>query len=115
VGTVPSHAAEPGSISAQDNALSTGREGTENTPASALPLPTSTSTPFDVARPPAPVSTYPRLRLQGIFYRQGDPFVIINSQTLTLGDQVDEVTIMDITPDSVVLRWKGETKTLTLR
>ena len=62
-----------------------------------------------------PPTDYPRLRLQGIFHRQGDPFVIINSQTLGVGDNVEGVTVTKITPESVSLRWKDQLKTLTLR
>jgi hypothetical protein len=72
-----------------------------------------TTTPKEVR--PDTSTDYPKLRLQGIFHRQGDAFVIINSQTLAVGDKVEGVTVTKITRDSVSLRWEDHLKTLTLR
>lgn len=76
---------------------------------------TAATTPLLDAGSSVEIATYPSLRLQGIFYRQSRPSVIINSQTLEVGDLVEGVTVTDITPSSVTLQWRGQTKTLTLR
>ena len=97
-----------------------GATGTETSP---------TSTPADsapgtapaavaaAAQPLAPVSpgpAFPKLKLQGIFYRPTNPSVVINAQTLYRGETIQQARVIEITQKSATLLWEGETKVLTL-
>jgi hypothetical protein len=58
---------------------------------------------------------FPPLRLQTIYYRPGNPSVMINSKILFISDEVSGVTVADISPSSVTLVLSGQTNVLTLR
>lgn len=64
--------------------------------------------------PGAPVQ-FPPLRLQSIYYRPADPSVMINGKTLYVSDEINGVTVVDISPSSVTLVLSGRTNILTLR
>ena len=66
------------------------------------------------AKPKVPV-TFPPLKIQGIIYREAQPFAIINGYSYTIGDQVGGVMVRAIDRSSVVLELAGEMKLLTLR
>jgi hypothetical protein len=70
-----------------------------------------------VAQPipnPAPVASFPELKLQGIYYRPANPSVVINTKTLYRGDKIQQAQVTQITKDSVTVVWHGETKVLTM-
>jgi len=48
------------------------------------------------------------VKVQGVFYRRANSSVIINGQTLGIGDRINEVEVMSISPTSVVLMFQGE-------
>jgi hypothetical protein len=80
--------------------------------------PTTESTPAkaslnQTAEPSIP--EFPALKLQAIFYRESNPSVMINSETLFQGDVIDQVQITRITRTGVTLKWKNQTKELSLR
>ena len=69
--------------------------------------------------PPAVVETsapapkpFPNLKLQGIFFSSNNPKVIINGQTIGVGDLVEGVRVTKIRADKVVLEYNGETREL---
>jgi Type II secretion system protein B len=78
------------------------------------PLPSSVAHADPLPSTPVPPQ-FPQLRFQGVFYRPSRPSVMINSKTYYQGDVVEEVEVVGITRDRVTLRWRGETKVLTLR
>jgi hypothetical protein len=84
--------------------------------------PASQSSPFPsvTASKPSPAANngpvrFPPLRLQSIYYRPGNPSVMINGKTLFISDEVSGVTVADISPSSVTLVLSGQTNVLTLR
>lgn len=109
--TTPQELSPPASM----ESVVAAREPDPPAPEPDLAEATAATTPPLDAGSSVEIATYPSLRLQGIFYRQSRPSVIINSQTLEVGDLVEGVTVTDITPSSVTLQWRGQTKTLTLR
>jgi hypothetical protein len=58
---------------------------------------------------------FPTLKLQGIYYRMSNPTVLINGQTLTVGDSIEGARIVKIERQGVVLEMGGQKKELTLR
>lgn len=98
-----------------------------------VPPPTTTA-PVDTARvatpaPPvtAPIITagsvvqpagprpFPELRLQGIYYRLRDPSVMINGQTLEIGDLVGDARVIRIERKEVTLELDGQQEVLRLQ
>jgi len=78
-------------------------------------LPSSSDTPVEPAAPlTPPPPTFPNLKLQALFYRPRNPSVVINSQTLRVGQSVDGVKILSIGSQAVKVQWKGETRELVL-
>ena len=80
----------------------------------AAAVPRTTSTSQSAAAPRGAVP-FPPLRLQSIFYRTGNPSVMINGKTLFVGDEINGVLIADIQPSNVTLVLSGQTNVLTLR
>ena len=80
------------------------------------PSPAVASTPPPA--PPAPVAeaptSFPPLKLQGIFYRPSKPSALINRQTVFVGEHVDGAEVVAIAPQRVTVRWRGQTRVLTL-
>lgn len=68
--------------------------------------------PARVAEPLPPSADFPALKLQGVFYRISKPSVLINGQTLYVGDLVGDVKVVKIERQSVTVEWKGQQKTL---
>ena len=54
-------------------------------------------------------------KLQGIFYRPGDPSAVVNSTTVFVGDLIANARVKAIDKQSVTLDCSGEIKVLTLR
>lgn len=91
-------------------------------PVSAPAVPIARETVAPAVATPAPVPAvaavpvkFPTLRLQSIFYRPSNPSVMINGKTLFITDEIQGVTIADISPASVTLVLSGQTNILTLR
>jgi hypothetical protein len=66
--------------------------------------------------PPKPVEeSWPSgLKLKGIFYNRFNPHVLINSDTLRVGETVKGVRVLKIDQDKVTLEWNGRTKILMM-
>jgi hypothetical protein len=114
---VPKSATPPGAIAAKEP---TAAPETAPAPKPAAP---QRSSPFPTVVAPKPLSAsanngsvkFPPLRLQTIYYRPGNPSVMINSKILFISDEVSGVTVADISPSSVTLVLSGQTNVLTLR
>lgn len=63
--------------------------------------------------PPAPPA-FPPLKLRGIFYRRTNPTALINGETVSDGDMVDEVKVVKIDRESVSVEWRGQQRVLRL-
>jgi hypothetical protein len=63
---------------------------------------------------PAKPAVFPKMKMQGIIYREACPFVIINGASYTVGDQCGDVLVRAIDRESVMLEMAGEVKVLTL-
>jgi hypothetical protein len=61
------------------------------------------------------VPKFPALKLQGLIWHPQRPSVVINGKSLFVGEKVEQARVMAITPDSVMVVWKGEQQVLTLR
>lgn len=73
----------------------------------AAPLP-------EPVKPKAPV-VFPVLKMQGVIFRETEPYAIINGQSYAVGDRLGEVTVKSIDRTGVVLELSGELKMLTLK
>ena len=94
---------------------------TPTTPAAPHQTEVSTSQPVVTNQPTntvpaAPVEkAEPEFRLNGIIYSVVRPSAIVNHRTVSVGDHVDGATVVWITPTSVTLQIKGQSKTYELR
>lgn len=61
---------------------------------------------------PAPTNPPPP-KLKAIFYRPSDPWAMIHSKTVRIGDRYGQARVIAITPDSVILVSDGQTNVLT--
>ena len=69
----------------------------------------------DAPPPEPPVNSgFENLKLQGIFFSNTNPSATINNRTLTPGEEIQGVKLVSITPKTVTLEYRGETKTLSL-
>jgi hypothetical protein len=66
------------------------------------------------AAPPVPKPEFPTLKLQGIFFRQSNPSVLINGKTLRTGERIEGVRIIKIERDNVTLEWSGQTRVVMM-
>lgn len=66
--------------------------------------------PRGPSAPPAKPS--PAFKLQGLFYRQGQPFALINGKTVGVGGNVNGAKVVSIGPRRVLLEFKGRPKEL---
>jgi hypothetical protein len=73
-----------------------------------------TIAPGPVAQPAGP-RPFPELKLQGIYYRLRDPSVMINGQTLEIGDLVEDARVIRIERKEVTLELDGQQKVLRLQ
>jgi len=60
---------------------------------------------------PAP---FPKLKLQGIYFRRTNPSVLINGRTLFVGDRVDGARVVTVDRQTVTMEFSGQTNLLTL-
>ena len=91
---------------------------------SAPPVPTGTVTeivttekikpvPVDT-QPPGSFASFPKLKLQGIYFRRTNPSVLINGRTLFVGDRVDGARVVTVDRQTVMMEFSGQTNLLTL-
>lgn len=75
------------------------------------------ATPPAVETPAPPIvkPEFPKLKLQGIFYRLNNPSVMINGKALWVGDDIEGAVIKTIERDNVTLEFEGKPQTLRLR
>ncbi len=57
---------------------------------------------------------FPALRLEGISYHGDKSTAVINGKTLQLGDYLQDVTVVGITPTTVTVSMNGRVKVLTV-
>lgn len=57
---------------------------------------------------------FPEVKLQGIVYRATNPSALIDGQSVTVGDAVGEVKVLEIQTNSVKLEYQGLVRTLEL-
>jgi hypothetical protein len=57
---------------------------------------------------------FPALRLEGITYRGDKSTAVINGKTFQLGDYLQDVTVVGISPSTVTVSMNGRVKVLTL-
>lgn len=85
----------------------------KNTAVAAAPAPPKKVEPVVVAEPPPtpklPVN-FPALKVQGIIFRKENSTVILNGRSYEEGDLVGDVTIKEITRETVKLEKSGEEK-----
>jgi hypothetical protein len=100
-----SHQAAPAPTPAPVQAL------VETPPAPSIPRePQSNDTPPTASAIPASA-----LKLQGIFYRLNKASVLINNQTLFVGDEIDGTKVIGIERHAVRLQIAGKTQVMKLR
>jgi hypothetical protein len=86
-------------------------------PAATAPAPSpSVATATATAAPATAIATepggFPKLVLQGIYYRPSRPSVVINSKTLYVGDKVAQAKILAIDRKEVTVQWGNEVRVL---
>jgi hypothetical protein len=82
-------------------------------PSAAAPAPAEPSPPVNAA--PAATGPFPTVKLQGIFYRLRNPTVLIDGETVKLGDTLaGGVKLVQINRLEIKVEWKGQTKTVAL-
>ena len=57
----------------------------------------------------------PKIKLQGIVFREKNPSALINGQTYYVGDRVEGVEILAVSRQFVTMKFADETRTLVLR
>jgi hypothetical protein len=70
------------------------------------------ATPAANPAAPAEPATFPKLVLQGIYYRPSRPSVVINSKTLYVGDKVSQAKVLSIDRREVTVQWGNEVRVL---
>jgi hypothetical protein len=81
----------------------------------AQPTPVAEAEPaVAAAAQPAAPALWPKLDLQGIFFRLKNPSVRINGTNLYVGNEIEGVRVVDIQRESVIVQLGGETNVLTL-
>jgi hypothetical protein len=66
------------------------------------------------ARPSVSPAAFPKLKLQGIYFRRTNPSVLINGRTLFVGDRVDGARVVNVDRQTVTMEFSGQTNLLTL-
>jgi hypothetical protein len=59
-------------------------------------------------------AAFPKLKLQGIYFRRTNPSVLINGRTLFVGDRVDGARVVTVDRQTVTMEFSGQTNLLTL-
>jgi hypothetical protein len=63
---------------------------------------------------PASPAGFPKLRLQGVYYRSGDSTALINGKNVAEGDEIEGVMVAKIDKQAVELQFQGETRVLRI-
>jgi len=63
---------------------------------------------------PASFAPFPKLKLQGIYFRRTNPSVLINGRTLFVGDRIEGARVVTVDRQTVTLEFSGQTNLLTL-
>jgi hypothetical protein len=63
---------------------------------------------------PASPAGFPKLKLQGVYYRSGDSTALINGKNVAEGDEIEGVLVAKIEKQSVELQFQGETRVLRI-
>jgi hypothetical protein len=58
--------------------------------------------------------SFPKLKLQGIYFRRTNPSVLINGRTLFIGDRVEGTRVVTIDRQTVTVEFGGQISLLTL-
>ncbi|HAM72866.1 MAG TPA: hypothetical protein DCM86_14595, partial [Verrucomicrobiales bacterium] len=61
---------------------------------------------------PAEPATFPKLVLQGIYYRPAKPSAVINAKTVYVGDKVAQAKVLAIDRREVTVQWGTEVRVL---
>ncbi|MEO8426026.1 MAG: hypothetical protein ABI651_02830 [Verrucomicrobiota bacterium] len=75
---------------------------------------TETGKPATVDRTAESPASFPKLKLQGIYFRRTNPSVLINGRTLFVGDRVDGARVVAVDRQSVTMEFSGQTNLLNL-
>jgi hypothetical protein len=75
---------------------------------------TAASAPVPVKTPAAPLA-FSDLKLQGIFYAAKDASAIVSGVMVHENERVAGAEVVQITPATVVLEYKGQRRTLVLK
>ena len=67
-----------------------------------------------VSKPKVIPTTFPELKLNGIFYQKTKPSAIINGKTVFIGDEINGVKVISIEPDTVTVQFYDETRILKM-
>ena len=86
-------------------------EAPEPTPPAEEPAKAEPAPIVEEAAEPA----FPKLKLQGIFYRLNDPTVMINGETLWTNDEIEGAKVTKIERSAVTVEFNGEKQVLRLR
>jgi hypothetical protein len=57
---------------------------------------------------------FPKLKLQGVYYRAGDSTALINGKNVSEGGEIEGVLVARIDKQSVELQYQGETRVLRI-
>jgi hypothetical protein len=74
--------------------------------------------PGPTPQPDTPIvarSGFKAVKLEGIFFRAGQPTAVINGNTLSKGEAWNGIKVVDIQPARVVLEYEGEQRAFQLR
>jgi hypothetical protein len=65
------------------------------------------------AAPNGPVG-FPKLKLQGVYYRAGDSTALINGKNVVEGDEIEGASVVKIDRQSVEVQFQGESRVLRI-
>jgi hypothetical protein len=74
----------------------------------------ATAAPTPPVPSPPPEPAKPAYRLQGIFFRPGNPSALLNGKSVWVGSRIDGATVKTITRESLTIEVDGQTTVLTL-
>jgi hypothetical protein len=64
--------------------------------------------------PPNGPATFPKLKLQGVYYRAGDSTALINGKNVVEGDEIEGASVVKIDRQSVEVQFQGESRVLRI-
>jgi hypothetical protein len=100
-----------------NNLTSTPLPAPNNNPPSEAAKPAieaSAAPPLTAPAPaPPPEPPKPAYRLQGIFFRTGNPSALVNGKNVWVGSRIDGAIVKSITRDSLTIEVDGQTTVLT--